>query len=287
MALTAAGLPPVAQMQKKRKGRAPDTCTKCGAPGHRSSSSICPLKTRSKIFEAVVPRSPSTALSSLNFSDHCFALVTEVVTFCPGLLALVKQMTPGYAPRGAWEGCMLIAPRDEHLELLDEHSIAVLTHEAAQELYEDAYSGDMSPNQLVTGIDFVDEGQTVTRPWVFPASGRKSCGYRAPMYLKDETRLRFVVLDTREPEVEEVVRGIERKIVEMTKGRGGGNLNAGGGGGGSAGQGSANDFGIVYTNEHVGERKRKLSQCSRCVSAGKPDTVSIGHIASNVHCPSR
>ena len=163
MALTAAGLPPVAQMLKKRKERAPDTCTSCGASGHRSNSSICPLKTQSKIFDAVVPRSPSIPLSSLNFSDHYFALVTEVVTFCPGLLSLLKQMTPGYAPRGAWERCMLIAPRDEHLELLDEHSIAVLTREAVQELYDDAYSGDMSPNQLVTGIDFVDEGQTVTR----------------------------------------------------------------------------------------------------------------------------
>ena len=108
------------------------------------------------------------------------------------------------------------------------------------------------------------------------------------MYLKDETRLRFVVLDTREPEVEDVVRGIERKIVERTKGRGGGNLNAAGrGSGGSQRQGAALDFGIVYTNEHVGERKRKPSHCSRCVAAGKPDTVSSGHNANNAHCPSR
>ena len=63
--------------------------------------------------------------------------------------------------------------------------------------------------------------------------------------------------------------------------------NAGGGSGGSQRQGAALDFGIVYTNEHVGERKRKPSHCSRCVAAGKPDTVSSGHNANNAHCPSR
>ena len=70
--------------------------------------------------------------------------------------------------------------------------------DATKELYEEAYSGDMSPNQHITGIDFVDEGQSVTRPWVLPAAAQSTrTSYREPNCLKDATRLRFLVLDTR------------------------------------------------------------------------------------------
>ena len=298
MVLTAPGLPPVAQMLPgykpppqgtvlgKRK-QAASTCSRCGGVGHTSRSKTCPLYTDTTLFDTIVPGAPTIRLKDLNWEDHYFARLLDVMAVCPTLLAIVKSVTPCFAPSGAYDDCMLIAPYEDGV-VLDDDRLATLEKEAVKELVAEAYPADEG-FQVITGISEVGHGDKLTRCWVRHSSLERC--YTEDNYVKDGTRVRFFILGAQDPRVRRLPKAIETGVTDLVLGSAdSANLNPGGATGGKVRD--TTDFGIVYTNMYKGTRERKRpkrqkpSTCTRCKTAGKPEEVFTGHTSRSATCPS-